>query len=124
MFIGERVEVALQILDVLNRADCAYVPLRIFSRVYQTKKSTLNDTLHILKKAGIVGTQRGRTGGYTFNRACTLFELMKLFCPTNLPRVQARSCNYRVDTLKKKVVLLTQNLTFVPRERAGREQAE
>lgn len=98
MKIPEMVKVAIEIGDVLNRAEVGYVPYSMFGRYIDAAPECLRTVLYRLVRAGYLRARQGRAGGYMVARNFSLADCYQLLTPTAYEK-NSMTCNERVNTI-------------------------
>ena len=102
-----RVITCLEIFEVMKRADCKYVPSGVVKRVYPEGSSlgSIMETLHWLRRNGVVESKKGSHGGFKHVRPVSLLELVQIFSPTHAPEpdkeLYSKQVNKTLAKLKK-----------------------
>ena len=97
MKIPEMVLVAIEVGDILNRADAVYVPHSTIVRHCDAAPECLRTVLYRMVRAGFLRGRQGRAGGYMVARNFTLADCYKLLTPSAFS--EDKTCNERVNTI-------------------------
>lgn len=77
----EMIRIALDVYDIIQRADSRYVPVTTIERNMTCSGQTLRTVLARMQRGGLLTSIRGRAGGYTIRRVTTLRELFDAVLP-------------------------------------------
>lgn len=112
MMIPRCTEAAVQILNVIRRADVEWVPATAIRIHTQANKKTIDTMLHKLIKAGVLESLRGPTGGYKQAVETSLLELFYITAPSFVQRVP--SANEEVNALQRRMLQLFSDVVMKP----------
>jgi DNA-binding IscR family transcriptional regulator len=118
MLIPKTVETALEIFEIIERADVEWVPSDAIRKFCTAPDDCVWTILNRLVKAGILESKRGpaggyRVGGYRHGHITSLHELMRVITPSRIKHNP--SCNDKVNRVQRRILELYLSVKFVPK---------
>ena len=114
MLIPRLVEIAIKILDIIERADIEWVPSQsIIEYIGDEREPTVQTILARLVMADILSAKRGPCGGYKQEYSTSLQMLMRICAPSCLDIVPSKSED--VNKVQRRILQLFADTTFTPK---------